>query len=234
MLRFAPLALPQSAGPIPSGLTKPGLYINVPPMPANFVGREQLLTDLVDQLVRGQSVALSADGLPGVGKTNLAVALARHPRVLAHFADGVLWGPLGRQADVASIQATWAEALGTDLRDLIDPMERAQRLNNAMGQRRLLLVLDDAWAWEPVAQLVPGGPNVAALLTTRNQSIAEIRRRRADGQRAYAGTEPAHALLTTLAPEAWRSDPHAAADLADRVDGLPLALELLGGYLAAP
>jgi len=41
-------------------------------------------------------------------------------------------------------------------------------------------------------------------------------------------------LLQSLAPLAWETDPAAVRRLAQAVGGLPLALELLGGYLADP
>lgn len=130
-----------------TGPTKDGfLYVGVPSLPAHFLGRDELVEEVVNRLCAGQTMSLSAEGLPGVGKTTLAVALVRHPRILAHFRDGILWAGLGHRADVASIQATWGDALGVDLRDLFDPYARTQRLTNAIGNRRLLLVLDDCLA----------------------------------------------------------------------------------------
>lgn len=208
-------------------------FLNVPPMPANFVGRDELVVQLVSQLCSGKSTALSADGLPGVGKTTLAVALARHPQILSHFSDGVLWAGLGQTPDVASIQASWAEPLGAEIREILDPYQRMARISNAVGLRKLLIVIDDAWQLEAARQLRCNAPNVVHLLTTRNQELA----------RSFAGarqqlavpllrSQPSYELLQTLAPEAWASDPAAAQALADKVDGLPLALELLGGYLS--
>ena len=217
-------------GPTPAGF----LYVGVPSLPHHFLGRDELVEDLVNRLCAGETMALSAEGLPGVGKTTLAVALARHPRLLAHFPDGILWAGLGHRADVASIQATWGDALGVDLRDLIDPYARTQRLTNAIGHRRLLLVLDDVWQWDAAAQLRCSAPGVATLLTTRDQAIA---RRLAGAQQSVnvpvLAPQPAYELLAVLAPEACESDPAAAHRLAALVDGLPLALELLGGYLGA-
>ena len=216
------------------GAERPLLYVGVPPMPPYFFGRTELVDELVKRLCAGQTTALSADGLPGVGKTTLAVALARDPRILAHFHDGILWAGLGRTPDVASIQATWADSLGVDLRNLIDPYARTQRLTNAIGNRRLLLVLDDAWQRAPADQLRCSAPGVATLLTTRDQAIA---RRFAGAQQSVnvpvLAPQPAYDLLAALAPEACESDPAAAQRLAALVDGLPLALELLGGYLGA-
>jgi tetratricopeptide (TPR) repeat protein len=217
-------------GPTPAGF----LYVGVPSLPHHFLGRDELVEDLVNRLCAGETMALSAEGLPGVGKTTLAVALAHHPQILAHFRDGILWAGLGRTPDVASIQATWAEALGVDLRDLIDPYARAQRLTNAIGHRRLLLVLDDVWQWEAADQLRCSAPHVATVLTTRDGAIA---RRFAGPQQSVnvrvLDPQPAYDLLAALAPEACATDPAAARRLAGLVDGLPLALELLGGYLGA-
>lgn len=210
------------------------LFVGVPPMPQLFLGRAALVEELVNRLCAGQATALSADGLPGVGKTTLAVALARDARILDHFSDGVLWAGLGRTPDVASIQATWGDALATDLRDLLDPYARQQRLNSAIGDRRLLVVLDDLWQWEAAQQLRCSGPHTVTILTTRDQALA---RRFAGPQQSVTvpvlAPEPGYALLYALAPEACDTDPAAARRLAAQVDGLPLALELLGGYLGA-
>ncbi len=73
------------------------------------------------------------------------------------------------------------------------------------------------------------------MLTTRDKGIA----------RAFAGPRQMNkiaplpladglALLQQLAPEACASNPDMAAQLVQTVDGLPLAIELLGGYLADP
>jgi len=68
------------------------LFVGVPGRPALFVGRASLEQALVRQLCAGTTTALSVEGLPGVGKTTLAVMLAHHPRIRARFSDGILWG----------------------------------------------------------------------------------------------------------------------------------------------
>jgi tetratricopeptide (TPR) repeat protein len=204
-------------------------------MPHPFVGRDELVAVMAERLVSGDSLALSAEGMPGVGKTTMAVALAHHQAILDHFEDGVLWAGLGVKPDVMSALATWAEALGKDVSSEIDPAKRALAVKSAVAQRSLLLVVDDAWQIEPAQLLRCGGPNCCHLLTTRNEAIA----------RAFAGAaevdsvpeleeEPAFRLLQELAPEACAADPAAAHKLVSAVGGLPLVLELLGGYLAAP
>ncbi len=93
----------------------PPLFSNVPAMPNHFVGRDEMLETLITQLTSGDALALSAEGLGGVGKTTLAVALAHQQTVLNHFKDGVLWAGLGPQAgesEVMSTLAAWAMTLG--------------------------------------------------------------------------------------------------------------------------
>ena len=214
---------------------RPPLWVRVPGLPAHFLGRDALLDDLVERLLRDGAPAVAIHGLPGVGKSTIAVMLAHHKRLLAHFSDGVLWAGLGVNADLPSLLNRWATALEVDLTDLRSDAQRAQAIRDAIGHKRLLLVIDDAWQSEPAHILRCGGDNCAYLLTTRDRGVA----------RAFAGAEqtvdvavleasPAHLLLHTLAPEAWAANPATAAGLADAVGGLPLALELLGGYLAAP
>jgi len=214
-----------------------GLFAAVPAMPPRFVGRDDLMAGLVTRLTSGEARYFALEGLPGVGKTTLAVALAHGRQVLSHFEDGVLWASLGpgEQADPMRALGAWATALGQDISHLLTLDERQEAVKTLIGQRGLLLVIDDAWDVEAAEALRCGGPNCCHLLTTRDQGIA----------RAFAGPaqaqsvsplddDPAYQLLQQLAPEACAAGPAAARGLVQAVGGLPLALALLGGYLAAP
>ena len=105
---------------------RPPLWANVPALPNHFLGRDALVDNLVQRLLAGQSTALLAEGLPGVGKTTLAVVLAHHPAILAHFSDGVLWAGLGPTPDVPSTLVAWANALGIDVSDQPTAEQRSQ------------------------------------------------------------------------------------------------------------
>jgi tetratricopeptide (TPR) repeat protein len=214
---------------------RPPLWLGIPPLPPQFEGRDELLADLIPRLVSGQTMALSAEGLPGVGKTTMAVVLAYHKEVLSHFKDGVLWASLGPTGDPLRLLGEWAEGLGEDVSDLVTVAERQRAVTRLLGQQRLLLVIDDAWNAEAAKALYCGGPHCVYLLTTRDKDIA----------RSFAGAahvvsvpelaeDPAFTLLQKLAPEACAVDPAAARALTQAVGGLPLALELLGGFLARP
>ncbi len=81
-----------------------GRQIGVPPKPRHpIVGRDQAVADLRARLMQGERAAITAlHGLPGVGKTTLATALAHDDAVRRHFRGGVYWAALGPLGDVGS------------------------------------------------------------------------------------------------------------------------------------
>ncbi|MGB6847826.1 MAG: NB-ARC domain-containing protein, partial [Thermoanaerobaculia bacterium] len=208
-------------------------WIGVPDLPRyGLVGRDELVTDLVNRLSTGTAVSLSAEGKGGVGKTALAVALAHRRDLLAHFRDGVLWASLGPKSEPFTALARWATAVGLDPVVYAGPYELKQAIRDAIGRRVLLLVIDDIWQQEHAELLLCGGPFCAHVLTTRDLVIAHAF---AQGSEVITVPEleadPAFELLQTIAPKACAADPELAHVLALAVGGLPLAIELLGGYL---
>jgi transcriptional regulator with XRE-family HTH domain len=75
----------------------------IPIKPATaLVGRDGELGRIQQRLCNGGSVALTAlNGLPGVGKTALSIALAHDTAIQEHFRDGILWAGLGPQPNIA-------------------------------------------------------------------------------------------------------------------------------------
>jgi hypothetical protein len=211
------------------------LFIGLPAMPAHFVGRDDLLAELLERLVSEPQLVLALEGLAGVGKTTLALALALHKQVVSHFSDGVLWASLGRSPEPKSILATWTEALCPSPHPRPTAHAQVEAVYNAIGPRRVLVVLDDVWEKDQVELLWRSRPNVSCILTTRIHDLAGAFASE-DGivSVPVLGPEPGFRLLCTLVPKACQADPGAAQHLVQLVDGLPLALRLLGGYLAAP
>src|SRR5215831_2915156 len=80
---------------------------------SSLVGRESLL-EHVKQLLWGNDSlnVLALQGLPGIGKTALVVALAADPTVRARFTGGILWAGLGQKPDVLGHLARWGKLLG--------------------------------------------------------------------------------------------------------------------------
>jgi tetratricopeptide (TPR) repeat protein len=204
-----------------------------PPRPSELlVGRDELRARIRQALPSG-SVALY--GLPGVGKTALALDLAYDDDVRATFPDGVLWAGMGSRAgttDVVRHLALWGQHVGLGPQELTAPdlVGWSEALHRRIGGRRLLLVIDDAWNADDALALQVGGPGCAQLMTTRFPAVAlEF------GGAALRVGElvPVEGLrlLQALTPEAVGADPTAAARLVELVGGLPLALTLIGHHL---
>src|SRR5450759_3379991 len=76
----------------PSGRSAPIYDPTLPPplsRAARLIGRDDVFKQLKQQLCAGNGVILTAvNGLPGVGKTTLALELAHDEEILDHFMDG--------------------------------------------------------------------------------------------------------------------------------------------------
>ncbi len=218
--------------PIPPQRNVPFL---APPRSAiDLIGRNQLLSRLKRVLFGKSNLAISAlKGIPGVGKTALAVALAHDVEIQRRFKDGILWVGLGRSPDIQSLYSYWAYALGIpskDIAQLSSNTERAKHLQMVIGARRMLLVIDDAWNVGEALAFKLGGRNSAHILTTRNPIIAS---EFAGKQTLYAGElsqEDSIHLLTEVAPSLNNEDTSRLAELSYILGNLPLAL-ILGGKL---
>jgi len=221
--------------PSPSSSPFPVYDPAIPPLPnqgRGLVGRQVLLDTLAEMLCTNHCIALS--GLPGVGKTALAITLTHHPRVRDTFYDGVLWAGLGPRPNVLWHLNRWGTLLELPVIEVAteNALEaRAIALHNAIGMHSVLLVVDDAWEIESALHFKIGGPNSTFLVTTRFPRIAlEIAH---DG--LYTVPELSDSagliLLSQLVPDIVNHDKYVAQTLVQEVGGLPLALTLMGKHL---
>ena len=201
-----------------------------------FVGRaEQLRT--ITRAITGQAtsgggaVSIHAiDGMPGVGKTALAVHVAH--RVRNQFPDGQWFVDL--HAHTPGLDPVRpADALTTLLLgDGADPGAlpadldaRVAMWRDRTADKRALLILDNAVSSAQVEPLLPAGPGWLVLVTSRRH-LGDL----------PAGTVPvpldvlppdqAERMFTTQAPGA-AGDPAAVAELVALCGYLPLAVSLL-------
>ncbi|HWS82855.1 MAG TPA: NB-ARC domain-containing protein, partial [Ktedonobacteraceae bacterium] len=118
----------------------------------SLLGRTNLLTQVRERLLQSSTPPLTAlNGLPGIGKTSLAVALATDQQVQAHFYDGILWTALGPHPNVLGLLARWGKLLGigpTEVEDATSRESWGQALRAAIGHCQILLIIDDAWSAE--------------------------------------------------------------------------------------
>ena len=204
------------------------------PAAADLVGRDRMVAQ-ASRLLRGELgpkiplIVISGPG--GVGKTALAVSAARQS--IGHFPDGQLFielnGSSGGPMDTSEVLAQFLRALGAPQ----VPDTKAERLatyRTLMAERRVLIVLDDAADGAQVADLVPGNPRCAVLVTARRRLPELV------GAHHMAALEPldradATELFLRVIRDSGIShehDPEALDRVAAMCGGLPLALRIAG------
>lgn len=215
------------------------LLLPMRPPDTFLVGRDALLARLRDRLMATGPEShpqCALNGLPGVGKTALALALAYDPVIRAAFPDGVLWAALGRDANIVGILSKWGAALGlkaSEIESLASTSALGKAIQGAIGERRMLLVVDDAWSAAAALAFRVGGPRCAQILTTRFPAIARYFAPEAATTVEELAVEDGAALLAHLAPDVAAREPVEARALVRAVGGLPLALTILGRVLHA-
>ncbi|HEY1352844.1 MAG TPA: tetratricopeptide repeat protein [Ktedonobacteraceae bacterium] len=233
----APTPLAGASSPVGANVGDRALYDPSIPLPPaiHLVGRDEELLTLRQRLLAGGSVALTAlNGLPGVGKTTLAITLAHDPELRAHFKDGILWAGLGPAPNMQGHLSRWGALLdlsSSEVSALKDTEAWAVALRRMIGSRTMLLVIDDAWRLDDALLLKVGGPHCAHLVTTRFPGIAT--QVAAEGATAIKelNSEEGMVLLRMLAPQVVDREVQRARELVMAVGGLPLALNLIGNYL---
>ena len=208
----------------------------IPLLPAiPLIGRDEDLARLKQRLHAGGSIALTAlNGLPGVGKTALSIAIAHDPEIRTHFRDGVLWAALGPNPNMPGLLSRWGTLLGVSANQMatLNNYEAwARALRSAIGSRTMLLVIDDAWELEEALTFKVGGPNCAHLVTTRFPYIASHISIEGATLIHELNEDESMNLLRLLAPQVVERETEKAHDLIHAVGGLPLALTLMGNYL---
>jgi len=201
-----------------------------------FTGRETFLTDL-DPLLQpgtGQTVSLvGLRGTAGVGKSALAVHAAH--RWGDRFRDGVVWVDL-RQRDVMSALRHVASTYGysDQAAQIPDTEGLAALVRSALRGREALVILDNAEgvAAEEFRLLMPSAQGCVTLVTSR-RSFTELTRYGevlAVGEMDQAEAEAL--LARILGKTADEEEREARRDLAKRLGGLPLALDIAARLIA--
>jgi tetratricopeptide (TPR) repeat protein len=132
-----------------------------------------------------------------------------------------------------SLLAEWGAQLGEDFANYDSPEARSRRLSTLLHDKKALLIIDDVWDAEAARYFLVGGPRCCALITTRDNEVAlNLEIRKIIGVETLTNAASLN-LLRELAPKAVAADEKTATELANVLDGLPLALKLAGQMLVA-
>ncbi len=211
----------------------------------SFIGRRTDLTEAKRLLANYRLVTLT--GIGGVGKTRLALRVAVGAR--KEFADGLWLVELAELQDGALLPGVIAAAVG--LRPQAQPV--LDVLVEYLASRRALLVLDnceqiiDATA-KVVETLLRACPTLRVLATSREplniggEAVLQVRPLSVpapDRRLSLRGTRRCEAVelfverATAAVPEFTLTEDNVAAvaEICQRLDGLPLAIELAAARL---
>ncbi|HUG64963.1 MAG TPA: adenylate/guanylate cyclase domain-containing protein, partial [Gaiellaceae bacterium] len=189
---------------------------NLPVPTTPFFGREAELAEVLSLLSSPDTRLLTLTGPGGTGKTRLAVQAAG--LASDSYADGVWWIPLAPLRDPALVLATAGQTLGSK-----------NGLAEHIQDKSMLCLFDN------FEQVVEAAPDLAALVTAcPNLDVLVTSREvlRVPGEQTYPvpPLEP-HEGAELFVARARAADPAfhqdgAVAELCERLENLPLALEL--------
>ena len=217
---------------------------NLPRLLTSFVGRERELAEAVRLLESARVLTLTGPG--GTGKTRLALQVAAE--LSADFPDGVFFVDLAPIANIELVPSRILEALGiqASTRDESPDM----RLISQLADKSLLMVLDNFEqlldAAPLVVDVVRASLRTKVLVTSRaplrisgEQEMPVPPLTTADAASDVSVLQQSEAVLLfadramAVRPDFRVTDANApvVAALVQRLDGLPLAIELVASRL---
>lgn len=216
---------------------------NLPAQPTPLIGRDQDVAAVRQRLQHSGSRLLTLVGPPGVGKTCLAIQAASG--LLDEYSDGIFFIPLAPVDDAQLVATAIAQTLGVNE---IKGQSYADRLQEYLRDRHMLLVLDN---FEQLLAAAPLLSELAAECLWLNMLVTSRAPLRLRRERQFPVSplplparktgldldEYAHCPAITLFIERARAIKYefaltannaaAIAAICTRLDGLPLAIELV-------
>jgi DNA-binding SARP family transcriptional activator len=237
----------EAGGPAGPGEVQPdqdwpaSVRYSLPPDAAAFTGRTAELDNITGVVAAsadaGRVVAIHAiGGMPGIGKTALAVHVAHQLR--SRFPDRQLFIDLhahtpGKEpVPPGEALAGLLTTIGIDARYIPDGIEgRTGLWRDRLAGQRAILVLDNAASSAQVAPLLPGTEHCLVLVTSRRH-LGDLPGAVVQVTLDALAPDQAREMFLQLAPRASASPAPAVAELVELAGFLPLAISLLARVYA--
>jgi len=205
---------------------------------ADFTGRTEdvdRLVGLVRAAVDTAVVITALDGMPGVGKTTLAVH-AGH-RLLEHFPDGQVFLDLhgytpGHEPLTPAVALDLLlRAIGVPPEQIPDGLERrADVWRSSVAGRQLLVVLDNAQDTAQVRTLLPGTAGARVLVTSRRR-LTMLEGASSLSVDLMPREDAVELFLRVAGRDRAGADPEAVAEVVALCGYLPLAIRIAASRL---
>ncbi len=213
---------------------------NIRPPVSTFVGRETDLSNVVTEIGPRRLVTLT--GVGGVGKTRLAVEVARH--LSDEFPDGIWLLELAAVSDPAAVPAAAAAVFGVTQQS---GSSVADSVAESLAGKELLIIVDNCEhlrdaAAELIDTIMSHAPTVRILATSREGlGAADEHLWAVPSLDVDAGIDSAAVDLfvdrarTVVAGFQFADADEAltAVEICQRLDGIPLAIELAASRMAS-
>ncbi|KAK4402245.1 putative late blight resistance proteinR1A-10 [Sesamum angolense] len=182
---------------------------------------------------------ISIIGMPGLGKTTLALKIYRDPRIQYEFPT-IIWVYVSEEYNKKDIFLTILKKFTQQDMSRKSEEELAQQVKGYLSTGKFLIIMDDVWtvdAWDQIEAAMPKSNRYGKILiTSRYENVAwRANRDRLPHRLRFLNQDESWELLQL---EVFGKEGVCPPELeitgkliAEQCDGLPLAIVVIGGIL---
>ncbi|CAH8329118.1 unnamed protein product [Eruca vesicaria subsp. sativa] len=207
------------------------------------VGQEEMLDEAWKRLMDDKVGIMGLHGMGGVGKTTLFQRIHNKFSEIVGKFDMVIWVVVSQGATISKLQEDIAEKLhlcGSQWTNK-NGSDKAAEIHTVLKRKRFVLMLDDVWEkvdLEAIGVPEPTRENGCKVaFTTRSEDVCKRMGDHEPMQVKCLNKDQAWELFKRkIGDEKLRREPRIvehAKKVADKCDGLPLALSVIGDTMAS-